>query len=938
MSVSNLLKFILILLAVLSTCSVIGQELPPIQNYHAVDYNGENQNWAISQSSEKLIYVANSGGLLEFNGADWKLYPSPNESIMRSVQVIDDRIYTGCYMEFGYWQKDESGTLNYTSISNQIDVDLIEDEEFWNIIDMEDWIVFQSLNRIYIYNVNDASVNTIDSNSTITKMYKIDQSIYFQRIGKGIFRIDQGKDILVTDEEEVRSNDVINIFQFGKEKLVLTRDNGFYSLRDSSLVKSNFASNDLLSKVSVYDGIRLRDKSFVLGTIAKGLIHLSEQGELLSQIDQDRGLSNNTVLALFEDVENNIWLGLDNGISYINASSPYRVFHDNKGKLGSIYASEFSNGNLYLGTNQGLFYKRINSNDDFSFIEGTQGQVWTLREINGTLFCGHNTGTFIIDSNRARKISNILGTWHIAKLDHKDNFLLQGNYDGLYVLEKANNTWKLRNKIAGFNNSSRYVETHGDEIYVNHEYKGIFRLKVDSSFTTVKEMSIDTLLKGSNSGIIKYNGDLLYAYKKGVFKYDDLSQRFIRDSLISRSYTEDEYESGKLIVDKKDNKLWIFTKSNIAYITPAGLSNAPKIKNIPFSKTKREGIQGYENITKLEDTDKFLIGTTSGYITVDINELKTKDFQVQIGSVRNGDIKPIKGSQDKKLEYNFKNNENNLEISFFTPEYNKYLTTSYQVQLLGIYDDWSSWSEESIASFENLPFGSYTFNVRAKIGNTISNNIATYSFKIARPWFISNMMVVIYLIGMILLSFLTHNMYKRYYRKLNQELIIRNNRKLELIKVQNEKEIIKIKNDQLRADIRDKSKELAVSTMIIIKKNELLTDIKYKLNSLKGENLVKSIVIQIIDKSLKKNDDWEFFQEAFNNADREFFNNLKTLHPTLSPNDLKLCAYLRLNLSTKEMAKLLNITSRSVEIKRYRLRKKLNLQHEENLVNYIIDI
>ena len=178
------MKFLLLLFSVLTAYSGLCQEFPPIQNFFPSDYDGENQNWSISQSSNKLIYVANSKGLLEFNGAAWKLYPSPNESIMRSVQVVNDRIYTGCFMEFGYWQKNALGTLEYTSLSKEIAIDLIEDEEFWNIMNIDDWMVFQSLRRIYIYNTKEQSVNTIDSNSRITKMFKIGQSIYFQRMGR----------------------------------------------------------------------------------------------------------------------------------------------------------------------------------------------------------------------------------------------------------------------------------------------------------------------------------------------------------------------------------------------------------------------------------------------------------------------------------------------------------------------------------------------------------------------------------------------------------------------------------------------------------------------------------------------------------------------------------------------------------------------------------
>jgi DNA-binding CsgD family transcriptional regulator len=936
MIVPKLWSFVLLFFCVIPY-AVHSQELPPIQNFYPHEYHGENQNWAISQSSEKLIYVANSGGLLEFNGADWKLYTSPNESIMRSVQVIDDRIYTGCYMEFGFWQKDEFGTLIYTSISKKFEGDLIEDEEFWNIIEIEDWIVFQSLKRIYIYNVKDASINTIDSENTITRIFKVDQNIYFQKIGEGLFEIDKGEGFLVLANDIVKNNEVITIFPKGKDLLVLTQEGGFYDFVNNSFVKSNFAANELLSKESVYNAIQLRDKSFMIGTIGGGLIHISEKGDLLSQRNQDEGLSNNTVLALFEDLESNIWLGLDNGISLVNNSSPFKVFNDYRGALGSIYASAVSNGNLYLGTNQGLYYRKSKTNDRFKPIEGTEGQVWALMEIDGSLFCGHNTGTFIINGNRANKIADIQGTWGIAKFDQNDNFLLQGNYDGLYVLEKSNNTWKLRNKIKGFNNSARYFETLGDEIFVNHEYQGVFKLKVDSSFYKVKEVTIDTLLRGSNSGIVKYNGDLLYAYKKGVYEYNTSSKKFIKDSLISKLYTETDYDSGKLIADKSDDKLWVFTKSNIGYITQTGLSNTPTIKNIPLPKEIREGVPGYENITKLEGADKFLIGTTSGYIAVDLNKTKTKDFQVYISSVRNGIIRPIKDLGDKKRKHKFNIDENNLEISFYAPQYNKYLAINYQFQLKGIYDSWSNWSEKSTASFANLPHGDYTFNVRAKIGNTISNNTGTYAFEITKPWYLTDVMIALYVLSILLVSILIHHIYKRHYNKKHKDIIARNKRGLELLRVQAEKDIIKIKNHQLKAEYKSKSQELAASMMSITKKNELLRTIKDELKDSTEESAVKS-VITIINKNLKQNNDWEFFQEAFNNADSEFLKKAKTLHPNLSPNDLKLCAYLRLNLSTKEMAKLLNIAQRSVEIKRYRLRKKLDLKHEDNLANYILSL
>ena len=911
------------------------QALPPIQNFSPKDYHGENQNWAISQSSDKLIYVANSKGLLAFNGASWVLYPSPNETIMRSVQVVEDRIYTGCYMEFGYWTKNDLGTLEYTSISEKISVDLIQDEEFWNIINVDDYMVFQSLKRIYIYNGKNGDVQTINTKSTITKMFKVGQGIYFQRKGEGIFKIEAGKDFLVFNDGMVKEDEVIQIFGNDDDLLILTKSNGFCQQENGKLVRSNSFPNDFLSKLSLYDARQLRDKSFVLGSISNGLIRLGEQGELLAQINQGNGLLNNTVLSLFEDVESNLWLGMDHGICYINTNSPFKVFNDTKGVLGSVYASAIYKENLYLGTNQGLFYKRLDSKDDFTFISGTQGQVWSLTTIDDTLFCGHHSGTYLVKSNQVQKISTIEGTWDIARIPDKSNLLLQGNYDGLYILEKTANSWRLRNKIKGFNNSSRYFEILGKEIFVNHEYKGVFQLRTDASFFEVTGIEKDTLIKGSNSGIVKYNGDLLYSYKKGIFKFNSSTRTFVRDSLLSNVYDEGGYESGKLIADDKGQRLWIFTKSNISLLASVGLTNTPKLQRIPLTKEMREGIPGYENILSLPNANTYLLGKTSGYLTVDMDHIESAEFEVRIASITNGENSLQERLIDNKSKADFSSDENHIAFSYYAPEYHKYLNTDYQFRLGGVDDDWSPWSEKAEVFYEYLPFGNHLFEVRARIGNEISRNTATFQFKIAKPWYISNLMIVIYVLAVLLFSFFMHMMYKQYYNKQRQKLMDRNTRAMELAQVQNEKEIIKITNEQLKIENRSKSKELAVSTMSIIKKNELLTIIKEALKPISKEDAAKQVVT-IIDDNLGKNDEWELFQEAFNNADSEFLKRIKTTHPNLSPNDLRLCAYLRLNLSSKEIAPLLNISPRSVEIKRYRLRKKLNLQHEDNLVNYIL--
>ena len=916
---------------------VSAQEIPPIEIFSNSAYDAENQNWCISQGSNKFIYVANNNGLLEYNGARWQLYPSPNNTIIRSVNVIDDLIYTGCYMEFGYWKYNEFGQLVYTSISESIKHNLIQDEQFWNIIAIDDYILFQSLNRIYSYNKNDKSFRIIESETRLTKMIKVDKSIYFQKLNDGIYKIENGKGKLINDNNILKENTIVNIFDHNDLLLVQTQKKGFFVLKNNTLTPWDIPAKEYLSEISVYYSLKLNDNRFALGTISNGIVFLKDNGVIDYTINKSKGISNNTVLSVYEDLDYNIWLGLDNGINCININSPFRLYDDDDGTLGTIYASAIHDDTMYLGTNQGLFYKPYNSNEKFKSVEGTKGQVWCLINHDNTLFCGHDDGTYQINKDKATLISNTPGTWMIKS---NGNVLVQGSYNGLSVLEKQNELWQLKHKIKGFDISSKYFDFLNDtELFVNHEYKGVYKLKLNTDLTEVIALSNDsTIKKGLNSSLVKYENDILYAYKNGVFKYDVNEERFKKDSILSLLFDKDSYVSGKLIVDKRNNRLWGFSEDNISYIAQGQLSNTKKIHSISLLHQVAKMMSGYENILNIED-EKYLLGTSVGYIIIDLDKIETKDFNVFINSIKNYDLNLQK--QYVKLDQfkEFENAFNNMEFTFSVPAYNKLNKPEYKLQLEGLYNQWSEWSDETNVLYKNLPHGDYTFNVKARVGGIESENMSSYAFSIKKPWYITNVMLLFYVIVFLLLSILIHNVYKAYYKKQKQELILKNKRNFELKQLENEQQLMQLKNEKLKQDVENKSRELAISTMSLIKKNEFLNSIKEELKKAnEANNTQLKPVIKIIDKNLNNTDDWKFFQEAFNNADKDFLKKVKSKHPKLTPNDLKLCAYLRLNLSSKEIAPLLNISPRSVEVKRYRLRKKMDLPHESSLTNYILEI
>lgn len=935
---SGILHYFLFIFALLALQGLKGQELPPIINYSPTVYDGGNQNWAITEGTNNFIYVANNDGLLEFNGAHWTLYPSPNKAIMRSTLAIDSQIYSGSYMDFGYWSRNIRGSLVYTSLSEKLDIELKEDEQFWNILPYNEWILFQSLNRIYIFNSEDNSIRFIEANGIIYKSFIVGDKVYFHVLNDGLYTIENGKSVLVSDASIFKTDIVLDIFESDNQMYAITQNNGFYLINGSEISKWVIPADSVLQETTVYDSKKLKNGNIAVGTISNGIFLISKQGEVIFHINHTKGLGNNTVLSLYEDFQGNIWAGLDNGIDCINVTAPFSGYVDQAGRLGTTYASVIHGGNLYLGTNQGLFYKSMESRDDFTLVEGTNGQVWCLNVIGETLFCGHNTGTYIIKDGSAKQIAYEGGTWDMKQFNDDPNTIIQGNYNGLYVLKQNQGSWKLENKLEGFNISSKHFEiSTSGKILVSHEYKGVYILDIDSDLTEVVNYSrSEKFNRGANSSLVNYDGTIYYACIEGFFKYENQSNSFARDDSLSEIFTPETYVSGKLIA-QNDGKLWAFTKDFVHYVSKEDFRAGYKMNQISIPQSLRKGMTGYENIAHVKD-NTYLIGTSNGYLLVDISALAISTYEIYLNKVANGNGKGNMRLVSNSSIGEFEPHENYLEFEYSIPEFAKYQIVDYQYQLSGPSGRNSSeWSTNTSISFENLKYGDYRFQIKARVNNQELNSVASYDFIINKPWYVSNTFMILYVVLLILFFILVNWFYKRYYRKQRERLLEKSTRELALKDLEAQKEIMQLKNESLNQDIEARNRELAISTMSMIKQNNALSKIKEELINLNDIKTVKPVV-GLINSTMNDASDWKFFEEAFNHADKDFFKKVKELHPELTPNDLRLCVYLRLNLSSKEIAPLLNISPRSVEIKRYRLRKKIQLGRDVNLNDYFIEL
>jgi DNA-binding CsgD family transcriptional regulator len=885
------------------------------------------------------MYFGNNGGLLEFNGVTWKRYTAPNGSSIRAVRAVGNRIYTGCYMDFGYWDTDPTGNLIYTSLSKSLGGKLLPDEQFWQIKALGDWIVFQSLERIYAYKLDSGEISILPSEAGRSQLFEIADQLYYRKDDEGLMQLQNGVSEVVIPETQLKSEVLVGMFQF-QGKLTWLAESGYFYSIEQGRVKSFLPDGlQLFPSLRVYSAAQLGDGSLALGTISDGLILLKPDGSFLAKIGKEEGLNNNTVLSVFEDNRENLWLGLDNGISVINRGSAFSEYRDKAGDLGVVYAAREYNGKLYLGTNQGLFLGSLDA-PAFELIPGTEGQVWCLREFDGILLCGHHKGTFQITGNRASLIADTPGTWSIKEVPGKDGLLAQGGYQGISFLGRSSEGWSFKKILEGFGISSRFFEfTDKQNVVVNHEYKGIYKLSLDSSLSRVSDSS-QTPPFGFGASLFKFRDDLYYANSSGIFRYGEQNE-FIPDSTLNALlHTGIDDPVGILISEEHSQRLWGIGNRTIYNVVPDPLGRTLQTQNIPVPEDFRRsiGVVGFECLVPLMD-GRYLIGRSDGYLIMDFSKLKRPSPEIFLNHVSrnfyNTDSVQLLPLKDHKPVLPYK--QNSLEFSYSVPVYDKYFEVAYQYWIEGFQDNWGPWSTQASMRVENLPYGKYTFHVRSRIGNALSDNEIQYDFEIERPWYLQVWAIVLFGFISIGIGFIVHRSYKAYYRRQQSLLHAKTRKRLKQKALKARRKLVEMRNANLRQEIESKNRELAVSTMSIIKKNEFLNAIKDQLKKVDNSPEVRS-VIRTIDKNINNEEDWEFFESAFNNADQDFLQNVKKRHPQLTPNDLKLCAYLRLNLSSKEIAPLLNISLRSVEVKRYRLRKKMGLDHEDSLVNYILSL
>lgn len=904
-------------------------EVPAIINFSKEAYSAQKQNWQIAQLENGLMLFANTGGLMSYNGVNWKQHTMPHQEILRTLLVDQNRIYAGSYGEFGFWEPDHNGHLTYTSLTRLIDREVTASEEIWNIVKTNQAIYFHSFGVVFKY--DGKKLTRIVPPYSIRFMHPFDHDRYILQVtGHGIMLFENDLFKPFIPEVEVSSLKVTGISPARDGAWVIASEkNGLFLYLNGQVIPWETEVDDLVQEHQINKMLALKQGGWAIGTISDGLLILDPEGRLKYHINKNSGLQNNTVLSLFEDSTSNLWVGLDDGVDLIDLQSPIIFYRDNSGRIGTLFDAIEFRDHLYIGTNQGLFRRdrtKPLSQDPFTLIPGSQGQVLQLKIIDGDLVCGHNNGTFVLnDRDELEPVCRVSGGWDLKSVPNHPEKLIQGTYTGLILMHKELGHWKHLKTLHEFTGGAKELEfDHQKYLWVANPYRGLHRIKIDFSQDTILEVKSysesDGLPTDYNISIIKIGGRIIFHCEAKYFTFDEGSQRFQPYEFELPAMTP--YQK---IIPLQDSLLFLIREKQLEVIK----------RDKHLGQFGIHLVRGSEHIVPLHD-ETFLVCLESGYAIIDLkaqpNEIR-RHGRITMDGFKAWDksgalVYDVSGDiieWEKNIE--LPPRINRLELSFASFDYSH--ERPFRYQLTGFDLDWSPWSQDTRKEYTNLAPGQYEFKLQYEDLEpahvlTITQIPAWYQTLTARIIFV----MVIAGIAWLLIQYYD-NQLKAHTRRLQ---------------IEKEREInrqrLALQNELLEKEINHKSQELANSTMNIIQKNKALLTLKAQITDIR-DNLGRQFpdkqyhqIIRLIQQHMSS--DWKLFETNFNDVHDDFFRTLKQDYPDLTAGDLRLAAYLKMNLTSKEIAPLLNISIRGVENKRYRLRQKMGLTHDENILDILL--
>jgi signal transduction histidine kinase/DNA-binding response OmpR family regulator len=722
------------------------------KNYCYEEYDHQPQNWGIDQAKNGTIYVANQGGVLEFDGVSWRVIATPQYDIVRSLTI--DRtgtIYIGGINKIWYLAPDSTGSLKYKSLLNYLRDNQKNFDIVWSTHASKQGIFFRTSKFLFRWDYNKMKVWT--TADTFKASFVYNGELIIQEGKRGLLKIVKDSLMPMPGGNRFAGKKIYMLVPYGLDThgqtmLIGTRSRGFFLYDGKKAIPfpietgtANYLKNNKFSH-----GIRLSSGDFALATLRGGTVVMNPQGHLKDILDKTSGLQDDNVKYVYRDFHENLWLCLNNGISKIEYASPFSIY-DQRCKLEGLISAVLKHENvLYVGTSKGLYY--LESSKNFHLIQGMSGWCRDLVAVGDSIFAASSAGVFQVKKKIQRNVIKGL-TFVLLKSQRHPGRIWCGTKDGLTALSQKDCHWREEYQFELIHQSIHSIaEDKQGNLWLGTLTGYVFQWAEPNNPARSAVTTYNTAhgLPGGETYVAEVAGHIVFATAKGLYRFDGRTKAFIPDPLLGDGFAGGASPVFR-ITEGKNKHIWLHSKSrNYQAILQLG---APyKIISTPFlripSTVQVNAIypQPDGKITWLASNDCLFSYDTT------VKKKYTQSFHALIRKVlvndkQKNEKKILDGLANKNkngkaakgifpiIEYR----DRNLYFEFAAPFFEAENHTQYRCFLEGFGSDWSDWNKETKKYYTNLDSGQYTFRVQAKNIYGHEGKEDAFRFKILPPWY-----------------------------------------------------------------------------------------------------------------------------------------------------------------------------------------------------------
>ena len=923
------------------------------------EYAAGTQNWDIERDAFGRLFIANNEGLLVYNGIKWDLYPIPNKTIIRSLSFgLDGKLYAGAQDELGYYEADKSGKLVYTSLKKKIPASVSSFADVWHVEVVGNEVFFMSSEFIFRY--ANQTITFFKPKSKWTTLKKHHKKLIAQDAKGGIFVFQNNRwELLVNQTALPAGIQITDLKPFGKDtSLISTTKHGLFLLTKNSVIP--FKIKSLINEKHFTTIDFINNTTFLVGTYNSGIYKIDKWGNVIGQISTKQGLTSNTIRCIYSGFDGFTWAGMDNSISLIDWNNSITHINPPSFNNGSGQSVAVFDKQLYFALSTGIQSININDKTDLGSVNLepqilSDGLTWNLSVWQNQLFIGRDDGFWTIVKKQLIPITKSTGYWIFKPIKgSKPSKIACGNYFGVQLFTENNGQLKDIGNIDSFVESSRYLEVDSPYIWVSHPYHGLYQIELKNN-SIKKYTQLKGLPSDLDNHVFKLKDKIVFATTKGIYEFDNKNNKIVPSPYYQKLLGKRPI---RYLKEDLNGNIWFVQDKMLGVLDFQ--DSIPRIKFIP--ELFNHILSGFENMY-FYNSENAIIGSDIGFYNINYKQYTAHSFphSTYLSSIY------VFGNGDSCLYGGYNNNlitkgkfisipykSNSLRFTFATTFIRKNSILEFSYYLEGYDKKWSNWGRLNEKDYTNLKEGNYVFHVKSRYGPSNEFKPLSFSFQIKAPWYRSIWAYLLYLIVFGLVIYLILKLQKRKLflkeqKRMNETKLKfeedqrQINYKYQLALEKKEKAIIQLMNDNLQSEVKHKSEDLASTAMNLLQKKAFLGKLTSELNKLieLNKDQVNTFEIRKIMRKLKSDEkldeEWEKFSVHVKSVQNDFLITLKKAYPDLNSNELKLCAYLRMNLSSKEIAQLFSISVRGVEISRYRLRKKLKLQTHQDLFEFLMN-